>query len=257
MAATAVTERGRTTFPLLESKLCPTPPRLGTITRTALINRLRAARGAAVAVVTAPAGYGKTSLLAEWARRDDRPFAWLSLDEADDDPTVFLTYVAVALDRVHALDPEVFEALSHRRTSTKSVVAHVGRSLSSLSVPIVFVLDDVHLLRAPECVAALAMLVDQLPADSQLVLASRTATELRLGRLRAEGRVLEVGPRELSLNEREAHALLSVCGPQAAREGGRRPDAADGRMAGGALSRGSVAPCLGRRRPSRSRVSRR
>jgi LuxR family maltose regulon positive regulatory protein len=212
MAAPATAGRGRTTFPLLESKLCPTPPRLGTVTRTALINRLRAARGAAVAVVTAPAGYGKTSLLAEWARRDDRPFAWLSLDEADDDPTVFLTYVAVALDRIHALDPKVFEALSQRGASAKNVVAHVGRSLSSLSAPIVFVLDDVHVLHAPQCIAALAMLVDQLPADSQLVLASRTATELPLGRLRAEGRVVEVGPGELSLNEREAQALLLGAG---------------------------------------------
>jgi LuxR family transcriptional regulator, maltose regulon positive regulatory protein len=199
-------------FPLLESKLCPTPPRTGTVTRAALVNRLRAARGATVAVVSAPAGYGKTTLLAEWGRRDERPFAWLSLDEAENDPTVFLTYLAAALDRVEALDPAVFKALSGARSSPQSIVARLGRSLASLRSPIVLALDDVHVLRAPACIDALATLVDQLPAGSQLVLASRTAPKLPLGKLRAEGRVIEVGPDDLSLTAREAQALLTGAG---------------------------------------------
>ena len=202
----------RETFPLLESKLTPTPARAGTIPRAALVNKLRAARGVTVAVVSAPAGYGKTTLLAEWERRDERPFAWLSLDEAENDPTVFLTYVAAALDRVQALDPDVFKALSGSRSSLQNIVARLGQSLAALRTPIVVTLDDVHVLHAPACIDALAVLIEQLPAGSQLVLASRTAPRLPLGRLRAEGRVLEVGPGDLSLNVREAQALLAGAG---------------------------------------------
>ena len=204
--------RQRDVFPLLESKLTPTPPRAGTIPRAALVNKLRAARGVTIAVVCAPAGYGKTTLLAEWGRRDERPFAWLSLDESENDPTVFLTYVAEALDRVQALDPDVFTALSGSRPSLQSVVARLGRSLASLQEPIVVALDDVHVLRTATCIDALARLIEQLPPGSQIVLASRTASRLPLGRLRAEGRVLEVGPDDLSLNVREAQALLAAAG---------------------------------------------
>ncbi len=242
--AAAPSARPWTTFPLLESKLCPTPPRLGTITRPALVNRLRAARSATVAVVTAPAGYGKTTLLADWERRDERPFAWISLDEADNDPTVFLTYLAVALDRVQAIDPDVFVALSRLGTSPQNVVARLGRSLSPL--PVVVVLDDVHVLRSRECTAALATLVDELPAGSQLVLASRTAPELQLGRLRAEGRIVEVGSGDLSLNEREAQALLQAAGLRLAEEDVAELTQADRRLACGALPRGTLAARIGR-----------
>ncbi len=190
----------------------PTPPRAGTIPRAALVNRLRAARGVAVVVVSAPAGYGKTTLLAEWERRDERPFAWLSLDEAENDPTVFLTYVAAALDRVETVDPDVFKALSGSGSSFQSIIARLGPSLGSLRSPIVVALDDVHVLRAPACIDALALLVEQLPAGSQVVLACRTAPALPLGKLRAEGRVLEIGPDDLSLTTREAQALLAGAG---------------------------------------------
>ena len=199
-------------FPLLESKLTPTPPRAGTIPRAGLVNRLRAARGVTVAVVSAPAGYGKTTLLAEWERRDERPFAWLSLDQAENDPTVFLTYLAAALDRVEALEPAVLESLSRPRSSLQTNVARLGRALSSLRAPIVVALDDVHVLHSRACIDALALLIEELPRGSQLVLASRTAPRLPLGKLRAEGRVLEIGPGDLSLNVREAQALLAGAG---------------------------------------------
>ena len=201
----------RDSFPLLESKLTPPPPRAGTITRAPLVNKLRAARGVTVAVVSAPAGYGKTTLVAEWQRRDERPFAWLSLDEAENDPTVFLTYVAAALDRVQALDPGVLEALSGAR-SPQSIVARLGRSLAALRFPIVIALDDVHVLSAPTCIDALALLIEQLPAGSQLVLVSRRVPKLPLGKLRAEGRILEIGPNDLSLSVREAQALVAGAG---------------------------------------------
>ena len=93
-----------------------------------------------------PGGVREDDLLAEWERRDERPFAWLSLDQAENDPTVFLTYLAAALDRVQALEPAVLESLSRPRSSLQTNVARLGRALSSLRAPIVVALDDVHVL---------------------------------------------------------------------------------------------------------------
>jgi LuxR family transcriptional regulator, maltose regulon positive regulatory protein len=95
-------------FEITEAKLSRPPLRPGIVRRTGLVERLRASRSASVVAITAPAGYGKTTLLAEWAERDARPFAWVSVDEADGDPVVFLGHVAVALDRIERVGPQVF-----------------------------------------------------------------------------------------------------------------------------------------------------
>jgi LuxR family maltose regulon positive regulatory protein len=200
--------RPATGFPLLESKLTPPPLRQGTIQRTALVNRLRAARGAAVTAVTAPPGYGKTTLLAEWASRDDRPLAWLSLDETDNDPVTLLTYLAAALDRVAPLDASVFHALSSRGAPVRSMVARIGQSLAERGTPVVLVLDDVHLVKDRTAVDTLRAFAEQLPAESQVALASRRTPSLPLARLRAEGRLFEIGVEELRLTDKEAGALL-------------------------------------------------
>ncbi|HEV7640542.1 MAG TPA: AAA family ATPase [Gaiellaceae bacterium] len=201
-----------TSFPLLESKLTPPPLREGTIQRTALVNRLRAARGMAVTSVTAPPGYGKTTLLAEWTSRDDRPLAWLSLDETDNDPVTLLTYLAAALNRAAPLDESVFHALCSRGAPVRSVVARIGQSLAERGTPVVLVLDDVHLVKDRATVDTLRTFVDQLPAESQVALASRRAPSLPLARLRAEGQLFEIGVEELRLADREAAALLRAAG---------------------------------------------
>jgi LuxR family maltose regulon positive regulatory protein len=85
---------------VLESKLFRPTIRPGVVARPQLLARLRAARAVPTVAVVAPAGYGKTTLLALWAQADDRPFAWLSLDPHDNDPIVLLTHLAVALDRI-------------------------------------------------------------------------------------------------------------------------------------------------------------
>src|SRR5690349_22265413 len=97
--------RPRTTLPfaVFESKLAIPEPRPGAVSRVGLINRLRTERSRLVTVIAA-AGYGKTTLLAQWAARDERPFAWVSLDRRDRDPIVLLRHVAAALDRVSPLD---------------------------------------------------------------------------------------------------------------------------------------------------------
>jgi LuxR family maltose regulon positive regulatory protein len=163
--------------------------------------------------VVAPPGYGKTTLLAQWAEADDQAFAWVSLDQGDNDPKVLLTYVAEALDAVEPIDGGVFDALASPASSVPgSVVPRLGSALWSMSAPVVLVLDDVHLLDNRECLTALWALANHVPSGSRLVLAGRTAPPLRIARLRAEGRIVEIGPGDLSLTCPEAASLLRSAG---------------------------------------------
>src|SRR4051794_22494607 len=103
----------RLPFDLLESKLRPPRTRGRGITRTALVEQLNRAGDTPIVTLSAGPGYGKTTALAQWAASNEqRPFAWVSVDQHDNDPVVLLTYVAVALDRLAPIDPGVFEALS-------------------------------------------------------------------------------------------------------------------------------------------------
>jgi LuxR family transcriptional regulator, maltose regulon positive regulatory protein len=196
-------------FDLMTSKLRPPVARLGTVSRVSLVDRLARADSPSIVSVVAPSGYGKTTLLSQWAERDGQAFAWVSLDERDNDPKVLLSYVAAALDAVQSVGDQVFEALVSPTSSVPgTVVPRLGSALWSMTVPVVLVLDDVHLLRNTECRDALSVLADHVPPGSRLVLAGRDAPPLRIARLRVEGRVLEIGPGDLSLDRKEAAALL-------------------------------------------------
>ena len=163
--------------------------------------------------MVAPAGYGKTTLLSQWAERNGQSFAWVSVDEADNDPKVLLSYVAKALDAVEPIDGRVFDALASPVSSVPgSVVPRLGAAFSSMTSPVVLVLDDVHVLHNSECRAALSVLADHVPDSSQLVLAGRAEPPLRIARLRAEGKILEIGPGDLSLTCEEASSLLRNAG---------------------------------------------
>jgi LuxR family transcriptional regulator, maltose regulon positive regulatory protein len=198
-------------FPVLESKLAPAPGRPGLVPRGNLMDQLEASAARPVVAVCAPAGYGKTVLAAAWAKRDSRPFVWLSIDRHDNDPTVLLTYLAVGLDRVEPIDPAVFAALASRGASiTQTVVPRLGGALSSKALPVVVVLDDVHLLHDQEGLHALSVLVDHLPQGSQLAVISRDEPPLPLARWRAEGRLAELGPGDLAMDPLEAGRLLAA-----------------------------------------------
>src|SRR5215470_19356885 len=211
MDETNVLEAGRAAgpaFDLLKSKLRHPRPRPGTVYRATLINKLARADSRPVVSVVAPAGYGKTTLLSQWAERDDRAFAWVQVDEGDNDPKVLLTYVAKAIDAVEPVGERVFAALASPASSVPgSVVPRLGSALAAMTVPVALVLDDVHLLHNSECRAALSVLADHVPHGSRLVLAGRDEPPLRIARLRAEGRILEIGPGDLSLTREEASWL--------------------------------------------------
>jgi LuxR family maltose regulon positive regulatory protein len=142
--------------------------RRGVVARTALVGRLRAATDTPIVTIVAPAGYGKTTLLEQWAERDPRPCAWLSLDSAR-------------------------EQRWPRR-------------------PILLVVDDVDVLEGDEALEVVAALADDVPDGSTLALAARSEPRLPLARLRAEGRLLELGPDDLALTRKEAQTLLRHAG---------------------------------------------
>jgi LuxR family transcriptional regulator, maltose regulon positive regulatory protein len=196
-------------FDLVTSKLRRPLPRPGTVRRSSLIERLARDDRCPIVSVAASAGYGKTTLLSQWAERNGQAFAWVSVDEADNDPKVLLTYVAEALDAVEPVGGRVFDALASPASSVPgSVVPRLGSAFASMTAPVVLVLDDVHLLRNSEGRAALSVLADHVPAGSRLAFAGRDQPPLRIARLRAEGKILEIGPADLSLTSGEAGALL-------------------------------------------------
>ena len=191
------------------SKLRGPPIRPGTVRRSRLIARLARGDRCPIVSVAAPAGYGKTTLLSQWAESNGQAFAWVSVDEADNDPKVLLSYIAEALDAIEPIGERVFDALAAAASSVPgSVVPRLASAFSSMISPIVLVLDDVHLLRNSECRAALSVLADHVPDGSRLALAGRAGPPLRIARLRAEGKILEIGPNDLAFACEEASSLL-------------------------------------------------
>jgi LuxR family maltose regulon positive regulatory protein len=207
--ATEAHRRGGPVFDLIAAKLRYPPVRPGAIRRSSLIDRLARGTSLPIVSVVAPAGYGKTTLLAQWADRSGQAFAWVQVDEQDNDPKVLLSYVAAALDAVEPVGERVFDALASPASSVPgSVVPRLGSAFASMTVPVVLIVDDVHLLHNRQCQSALSVLADHVPGGSRLVLSGRNEAPLRIARLRAEGRVLEIGPGDLSLTCGEAAELL-------------------------------------------------
>ena len=197
---------------LLETKLELPAVRPGIVERRALVSRLSASI-APLTTIVGPAGYGKTTLLAEWAARDRRPFAWVALDEQDDDAIVLLRYVATALDRIERLPASVFEALAAPGASIWArAMPRLGAALAGLSQPVVLALDDVHALSAPESRDALVELASRATRGSMLVLAGRAVPDLPRARLRLLGSIQRIGPEELRLSIGESRRLLAAAG---------------------------------------------
>ena len=183
------------------------------MSRAELIGALEHSAARPIVLLSAGPGWGKTMLLVEWSTQSQRPFAWVSADSHDNDPVVLLTYIAAALDRVCPLDPSVFEALGSPGVSVEgTLVPRVGTALATMGHPMVLVLDDIHLIDNPTCLDAIAMLTSHVAAGSQLALSSRGHPALSLGALRAHALTVEIGPRELRMEEAEARELVRATG---------------------------------------------
>jgi LuxR family maltose regulon positive regulatory protein len=202
---------------LLATKLHIPRTRPGFVARPRLTDRLSNGTVGAIVLVCAPAGFGKTALLADWARASRRPVGWLSLDDADNDPVRFWRHVAAALEGVRPGVAERVAALLQglQPASFEAVVTTLVNELAGGTDEVVLVLDDYHLIQAPQVHQSLEFLLEHLPASLRLVLASRADPPLPLARLRARGQLAELREGDLRFTPQEAAALLrTAVGPE-------------------------------------------
>jgi len=194
---------------LLEAKLSVPQPRSGVVSRAGLIDNARASGCRAVSV-TAPAGYGKSTLLVEWAGVEDRRVAWASLDRFDDDPAALLTVLASAYARV---SPSTTDLVADVSGLGGSVLGRGAPRLASAfrtsPEPFVLMLDDLHELRSPDCHDVLEVVIAGIPRGSQVVAASRSEQPY-VPRLRAAGDAVEFLASDLALDAAGAQQIFSL-----------------------------------------------
>ena len=197
--------------PLLATKLHTPRRRRGLVNRPRLSAQLDRGGQATLTLVSAPAGFGKTTLLTEWVRAaDPRPAAWLSLDPRDNDPVVFWTYVLTALQAMApGVGADALALLQSSHTPIDEVLAALVNDLNATTDDVTLVLDDYHLVEARDVQDGMAFLLEHLPPHLQLVIATREDPPLPLARLRARGELVEVRAEDLRFTFQEATAYLN------------------------------------------------
>ncbi len=197
---------------LVETKFFLPRARAGLIVRTRLVERL-SGRRTRLTLLSAPAGFGKTTLLAQWLRteaeRSDLGIAWVSLDEDDRDPQTFWTYVLTALERVAPGSGSAGLQLLASEQPAAAVVSGVLNELSVLPDDVVLVLDDYHLAECPQIQEGMTFLVDHLPPQVKVCIVTRADPALPLARLRVAGELTEVRAADLRFTDDEAARFLS------------------------------------------------
>jgi len=200
--------------PLLTTKLYSPPPRPDLLSRPRLVRRLEEGLrpGHRLTLISAPAGYGKTTLLSEWVAQTDRPVAWLSLDEADNDPVRFWTYLIAALQQVEPdLGRGIPEALrSPQRPPIESLLTPLINQIATLVEPVVLVLDDYHLISARQIQEGMTFLLEHQPGTLHLLIATRADPPLPTFRLRARGQLDELRSDNLRFTAEETKAFLNA-----------------------------------------------
>jgi LuxR family maltose regulon positive regulatory protein len=199
--------------PLLESKLHVPSRRPGAVPRVRLNERLSVASRSALTLLSAPAGFGKTTLLTEWLAtlpEDGPSVAWLSLDGRDNDPTLFWTYVVAALQKAaEGVGDGALSLLQSPQPSIEAALAVLLNDLQDEGRDILLVLDDYHLVEAPEVHDGMAFLLEHLPPQLHVVLGTRADPALALARLRGRGQLLEVRAADLRFTPEESTAYLN------------------------------------------------
>ena len=208
--------RGQTVAanPLLETKLFIPRWRPGLVPRARLIERLNQGTERKLTLISAPAGFGKTMLLAEWlaaTQAGERPAAWVSLDQSDNDPALFWAYFIVALHTVRSGVGE--SALSLLRSPQpppiESVLTTLINEINEIEDDFALILDDFHVIDGQPVHSAIAFLLDHLPPQMHLVVASRSDPPLPLARLRGRGELTELRAADLRFTPSEAAAFLN------------------------------------------------
>jgi len=178
--------------------------------RSHLLGRLEEATSRDFVLVSTPAGFGKTTLLASWAKSTERPLTWLSLDRDDNDPGRFWRYIVAAVDRVHnGIGEQALSLLNASAQPTpKAIVTTLLNELAARPDELVLVLDDYHLIESPAVHDSLAFLLEHLSPGMHVVIASREDPPIPLARFRARGQLAELRAADLRFTFEEAAALL-------------------------------------------------
>src|SRR5712691_5394961 len=197
--------------PILATKLYLPRLRPNVVSRPRLLERLNEGLHRKLTLIAAPAGFGKTTLVSEWVEGIERPTAWLSLDEGDNDPARFLTYLVAALQRIA---PTIGEGVSGVLQSpqpppTESILTALLNEITAIPDHFVLVLDDYHVLDAKAVDQALTFLLEHLPPHMHLVIATREDPSLPLARLRVRGHLTEVRVTDLRFTHSEAAGFLT------------------------------------------------
>ena len=194
--------RHETVYPSASASRCH-PPRL--------IERLNEGLHRNLILISAPAGFGKTTLVSEWVEGIERPTAWLSLDEGDNDPARFLTYLVAALQTIAAtLGEGVLGVLqSPQPPPAASILTALLNDITTISDHFVLVLDDYHVIDAKPVDHALTFLLEHLPPHMHLVITTREDPQLPLARLRVGGHLTELRAVDLRFTPSEAAEFLN------------------------------------------------
>lgn len=202
------------TSPVLETKLYVPRLRRGTVVRPRLLERLSRGAESKLTLVSAPAGFGKSTLVAEWLRSaaaDGPPAAWLSLDPAESQPEPFWTYLIAALQTVAPRVGSSALALlrSPQAPPIEAVLATLLNDLGALPGDVVLVLDDYHVVETHDVHAGMTYLLEHLPPQAHVVVITRADPPLPLARLRARGELAEIRAADLRFTPAEAAGYLN------------------------------------------------
>src|SRR5579859_175420 len=196
---------------ILATKLYIPRLRPHVVVRPRLIDRLNAGLHRKLTLIAAPAGFGKTTLVSEWITFIERPTAWLSLDEGENDPARFLAYLVAALQTIAStIGEEVLGVLqSSQPPPSEAILTALLNEITTLPDQFVLVLDDYHVIDAKAVDLALTYLVEHLPPQMHLVIATREDPLLPLARLRARGQLTELRAADLRFTPAEAAEFLN------------------------------------------------
>src|SRR5438067_7045713 len=200
--------------PILATKLYLPRLRPNVVSRPRLLERLNEGLHRKLTLISAPAGFGRTTLVSAWVEASARPrtrTAWLSLDEGDNDPARFLAYLVAALQTIAAhIGEGVLGALqSPQPPPTEAILMALLNEITTLPDNFVLVLDDYHMIDAKPVDIALTYLVEHLPPQMHLVIATREDPQLPLARLRAQGQLIELRAADLRFTPSEAAEFLN------------------------------------------------
>ncbi|MGD8814446.1 MAG: LuxR C-terminal-related transcriptional regulator [Anaerolineales bacterium] len=195
---------------ILTSKLCIPPCRSDFVPRPHLLKLLNESKDLKLTLISAPAGFGKTTLVSMWAEQASIPIAWLSIEEQENDITRFLTYIIAAFQ---AVDPEIGEdagdiLLSPQPPSFETILTSLLNDLASRDQSMALVLDDYHFIQAQIIHEAVSFLIEHLPHTMRIIMISRADPPLPIPRFRGKGELAEFRAADLRFNVAEANAFL-------------------------------------------------